>query len=110
MTKTCDHCQAVFSRPSKCGPVKWETRRFCSLPCVGRARGAATRAHLISEVAWIVDHDHPESVAKRVGYTNLADLIDKLRRMGAPELAEKLARNRDRYRRGEIAYREESFA
>jgi hypothetical protein len=113
-TKTCQNCGTEFPRPSKTGPASWAARKFCNLTCAGEHRGRMQQQHLHSEVAWIMHHDHPESVARRVGYARVGDLIQSLRRTGAPELADTLARNLDRYTRGGVSYRAredvESFA
>lgn len=108
--KTCKECGIEFSKPRKTSPSDWAKRRFCTKPCVGAYRRREGQEHLHIEVAWIMDHDNPESVARRVGYRSAADLVSRLRVTGAVELADKLARNVERYRKGEIGYRDELFA
>lgn len=99
-SKDCEHCGEEFSaQPGRAGK-QWEIRRFCSLSCGSKAKAHAIRTHLQEEVAWIVDHDHPESVARRVGYGSVDDLVNKLHRTGAHQLAEKLVRNLERYSMG----------
>ena len=103
-------CGKTFTKRRKTSSGAWNKQRFCSVGCGSAFRYADHQKHLQEEVAWIVDHDHPESVAKRVGYGKAEDLINKLRRTGAPELADKLARSAERYRLGEIGHVEDEFA
>ena len=105
-TKKCKRCKAAFQRTGKQSATTWSKRRFCSVGCSNKHRGALAHKRLVEDVAWIVDHDHPDSVAKRVGYGTAKDLLSKLRDTGASELADKLARSVDRYKRGELHYRD----
>lgn len=87
-------CRKEFGITKGRGPGQWAARRFCSQKCGSYMR---TR-RLIEDVEWIIDHDHPESVARRVGYSSVDSLVGKLHRNGADALAEKLVRNIKRYR------------
>lgn len=96
--KECLQCSRQFTKPRGCSVEEWPKRRFCSNSCWGIFRKNETRGRLIEDVSWIVDHDNPHSVAKRVGYGRVEDLINKLSRIGQPELAEKLVRGVERWR------------
>lgn len=98
--KTCANatCGKEFYKPARQGANVWANRKYCCQPCSVEAIGRAKRERLAEDVAWIVDHDHPHSVAQRVGYGNVDDLINKLHRNGHPQLAEKLVRNLERWR------------
>lgn len=104
MTKICENCGVEFARTSKTGAEAWETRRFCGNGCHNEQRGREAREHTHNEVAWIMDHDHPQSVAERVGWKNIDDLLKYLRNTGAPQLADRLADNLARYEAGKIGY------
>lgn len=96
--KVCENrdCGKEFGPTKGRGAAAWAVRRFCSQKCAMHIR----KGTIIEDVAWIIDHDHPESVAKRVGYGKVSDLINKLGRLGANDLAEKLSRNLERYQMG----------
>lgn len=63
----------------------------------GRRGGAAfaekmhaRRAVVIEDVEWIVGTDHPENIARRLGYTNAENLATLLRRWGREDLSARL--------------------
>ena len=99
-SKTCEfgECMVQISATPGRSIEEFNRRRFCSTSCAAKFKNHAARARLIEDVEWIVDHDHPHSVAKRVGYGKVEDLINKLQRNGRYDLANKLVRNLQRYR------------
>ena len=97
MTKTCQECGVEFG-PTRGWDAAFKARTYCSTQCHGAHVKRVSRANLIEDVEWIVDHDHPDSVAERVGYKDGRSLRDRLYDIGEPELAEKLSRNLERYR------------
>ena len=44
---------------------------------------------IIEDAEWIIGTDHPESVARRVGYRSTAHLYDALRRWGRQDLVDR---------------------
>ena len=53
------------------------------------------RRHVIEDVEWLTDcGEHPENVARRLGYANPTNLADLLTRWGRPGLARRLTRER----------------
>lgn len=51
------------------------------------------RRAVIEDVTWLTDcHEHPENVARRLGYANADSLAYLLRRWGEPSLARRLGR------------------
>ena len=48
-----------------------------------------TRAHVLEDAEWIVGTDHPEHIARRVGYTDAKQLYDALRRWGRQDLVDR---------------------
>ena len=53
------------------------------------------RRHVIEDVEWLTDcGEHPENVARRLGYANPTNLADLLTRWGRPSLARRLTRER----------------
>lgn len=108
MGKQCENetCDQTYERGRSQAYAAFEKQKYCSKDCADEVR----KGHLVEDVAWIVDHDHPESVAKRVGYGSATGLVNKLRKLGEVELADKLAGNIERYTKGSLAYREDVFA
>ena len=97
--KTCKRsdCGGSIARRSRDTDANWEQRLYCSSNCHNVQRGREARERLVEDVEWIVDHDNPHSVAKRVGYTNVADLMSRLDDIGHPELSAKLAAGMTRW-------------
>src|SRR5690349_8301651 len=107
-SKVCggDDCTTVYFRSRRYSQVEWEKRTYCSSACSLEAR----KSHIVEDVEWIIDTDHPESIARRVGYSKPENLVNRLRKLGAVELADKLARKIERYRVAAIDYRDEVYA
>ena len=104
MTKTClfSACGRLFG-PNPDRPLKdFAKRKFCSVSCASANKAEVARMRLIEDVEWIIDHDHPHSVAKRVGYGDVNNLADKLRDNGRGDLSDKLIRGLERWRAYEV--------
>ena len=52
---------------------------------------ASTRKqHVIEDVEWIIGTDHPDNVARRLGYRSSKCLADQVKLWGRPDLADRL--------------------
>jgi hypothetical protein len=107
-SKRCENgdCGRRYERRTGKSHQAWEEQRFCGRECAAAAR----RSNVVEEVAWIIDTDYPDSIAKRVGYASVDSLINKLHGLGEHELGNKLTAKVERYRKGAISYRDEVFA
>lgn len=58
---------------------------------MSHSRSAATqeRLRVIEDAEWIVGTDHPEHIARRVGFATTKQLYDALRRWGRQDLVDR---------------------
>lgn len=92
-------CGREIPRDKRLSLVRHMARAFCSLQCNADER----KARLADDVAWIVDHDNPINVARRVGWSDPHELLWRLRKNGATAVADKYARSLERYRMEQAA-------
>lgn len=86
---TCQHCGATLTPTTK-DP---RPRRYCGRDCfhaADRARKTLRRTALIEDLEWIIDVDHPERVARRLGFASPENLSRKLYVWGRPDLAQRM--------------------
>lgn len=97
-TKPCQNvdCEKRCVRRKKEPEQLWSKRKYCSAGCAN-SRWKVRHDHMIGEVEWIIGTDHPESIARRVGYAHAKDLVTLLREKGRPDLGDKLSRELSRY-------------
>jgi hypothetical protein len=97
MTKECQapSCEneVKLHRPSD---VK--RRKFCSPQCSANEQARRTTER-IDEVKWLVGTDHPESIAQRVGFSNVTTMLEMLMRRDENDLAARLRADYSRYMR-----------
>lgn len=97
--RTCQRCGTTYERTNGISPGQFARSRFCSRSCTAAARGfqpsVERQGHVIEDVEWLLGTDTPESIANRLGYANLRNLLDLLRRWERRDLAERLIRDRE---------------
>ena len=54
-------------------------------------RIAGIRAARCEDVEWLLGHEHPERIARRLGYSCLPNLTDQLRRWDRVDLVKRLS-------------------
>ena len=64
--------------------------------CAARRSRKNRYAQMIEDLEWILGTDHPESIARRLGYASADALITSLRRAGRDDLADRLMRANQR--------------
>ena len=94
--RTCKGCPNVLRRRPDESWARYEAREFCSSGCSGRANGAAAaaarRQAKLEDAEWIIGTDTPENVAARLGYKDVGNLVQVLKRWGRTDLVERLYR------------------
>ena len=56
-------------------------------------RPAGRREQVIEDVEWIAGFDHPDNIARRLGYRNGVSLVTQLQHWGRYDLAERVTRD-----------------
>ena len=107
-TKECANrrCGAEFPRPKKMTPSDWSKKKYCS-PVCRHGIQANERQDRIDEIRWISKSDHPESIAKRVGYAGVTEMVSAMERAGEFALARHLRAEHARYIQGHMDYAED---
>lgn len=98
--KTCQTCgqplvRKVWSRGERESTTKFNARRYCDQECAKPARtraltrGSKPRNHaeLLEDLEWIIGTDHPDNIARRLGYSNAENLERVLHKWRRPDLA-----------------------
>lgn len=88
---TCQQCGAPITRRSDESPAQYARRRVCSRACAAASRHRG-RTVVVEDLQWIIGTDHPDRVARRLGYANAHSLARVLHKWGMTELARRLDR------------------
>jgi len=95
-TRTCHGCPNPIRRRHDESWARYEARNYCSSGCAGRANGLAgaqaRREQKLEDAEWIIGTDSAENVATRLGYKDVANLVQVLKRWGRTDLVERLYR------------------
>lgn len=94
--RACKGCPNTLTRRHDESWARFDAREYCSSGCAGRANGlagaAARREQKLEDAEWIIGTDSAENVAVRLGYKDVANLAQVLKRWGRTDLVERLYR------------------